>query len=268
MHLDWFTLVAQILNFFVLVWILKRFLYQPILKSMGERETHIRETIVQAEEEKKKAKAERVDLEHQNSEIAKQRDELLKQARNSAQEERQHLIEEARAEFEAARLKYQETLIREQHDLQQELSRQARIEVIAIAQRVLGDLADSEIQERMAHKFCQRLADLNDEEKNQLRRPLEQSPERIATIRHSVAMSPQIRETLQKSVTGILGDLTLNFENKPALGCGIELAVDGQKVAWSVDDYMRSLEISLNEVLTKKTQTNESRSEQPAAACA
>lgn len=268
MHLDWFTLVAQILNFFILVWILKRFLYQPILKAMGEREAHIRDTIVQADEEKKKTQAERIDLEHKNTEFAKQRDELLKQARNDAQEERKHLIEEARAEFETARLRYQKTLVREQNDLQQELSRQARIEVIAIAQRVLGDLADSELQERMAHKFCHRLAALSDEEKDQLRKPLEQSPERLATIRHSVEMSPETRETLRKSITGILGSLTLNFEDKPALGCGIELAVDGQKVAWSVDDYMRSLEISLNELLTKNTQINDSRTEQPAIASA
>ena len=41
MQIDWFTVIAQVLNFFILVFLLKRFLYKPILKAIDEREGKI-----------------------------------------------------------------------------------------------------------------------------------------------------------------------------------------------------------------------------------
>ena len=42
MLIDWFTVVAQAANFLVLVWLLKRFLYKPILGAMDARENESR----------------------------------------------------------------------------------------------------------------------------------------------------------------------------------------------------------------------------------
>ena len=41
MPIDWFTVVAQAINFLILVWLLKRFLYKPILHAIDEREKGI-----------------------------------------------------------------------------------------------------------------------------------------------------------------------------------------------------------------------------------
>ena len=37
MLIDWFTVGAQALNFIILVWLLKRFLYKPILDAIDAR---------------------------------------------------------------------------------------------------------------------------------------------------------------------------------------------------------------------------------------
>jgi F-type H+-transporting ATPase subunit b len=37
MLIDWFTVGAQVLNFLILVWLLKRFLYGPILDAIDAR---------------------------------------------------------------------------------------------------------------------------------------------------------------------------------------------------------------------------------------
>ena len=41
MLIDWFTVGAQVLNFLILVWLLKRFLYKPILNAIDAREKRI-----------------------------------------------------------------------------------------------------------------------------------------------------------------------------------------------------------------------------------
>lgn len=38
MLIDWFTVIAELVNFLILVWLLKRFLYEPVLKAIDERE--------------------------------------------------------------------------------------------------------------------------------------------------------------------------------------------------------------------------------------
>ena len=156
---------------------------------------------------------------------------------------------EARAEFEGARKRYRDALHREKDDFQASLSQRARAEVIAIANRLLGDLADSDLQQRMAGKFVQRLEELSDTEQRRMREAVSESTERVATLRSAVELDPECREKLSKSVRDWLGGASLQFEVLPSLVCGVELAVDGQKVAWSVQDYMRSLTSCLDDLL-------------------
>ncbi len=58
MSIDWITVVAQLLNFLVLVWLLKRFLYRPILDGIDAREVEISTRMAEATEARKKAEAE------------------------------------------------------------------------------------------------------------------------------------------------------------------------------------------------------------------
>ena len=57
MSIDWITVVAQIANFLVLVWLLKRFLYRPILDGIDAREAEITRRMAEAGEAQKKAQA-------------------------------------------------------------------------------------------------------------------------------------------------------------------------------------------------------------------
>ena len=38
MLIDWFTIAAQAVNFLILIWLMKRYLYQPILRAIASRE--------------------------------------------------------------------------------------------------------------------------------------------------------------------------------------------------------------------------------------
>jgi F-type H+-transporting ATPase subunit b len=64
MLIDWFTVGAQVLNFLILVWLLKRFLYKPILHAIDEREKRIAKELADADAKKAEAEKERDEFQH------------------------------------------------------------------------------------------------------------------------------------------------------------------------------------------------------------
>ena len=58
MLIDWFTVIAQIVNFLVLVYLLKRFLYKPIIKAMDGREQRIAGRLEEADKREEEARQE------------------------------------------------------------------------------------------------------------------------------------------------------------------------------------------------------------------
>src|ERR1700733_783694 len=96
MLIDWFTICAQSLNFLILVWLMKRFLYKPILQAIDAREKRIATELADAETKKAEAQKQRDEFQHKNEEFDQQRAALLKKGTDEANAERQRLLDEAR----------------------------------------------------------------------------------------------------------------------------------------------------------------------------
>ncbi|MEO8614423.1 MAG: F0F1 ATP synthase subunit B, partial [Luteolibacter sp.] len=84
MLIDWFTVGAQALNFLILVGLMKRFLYKPILSAIDAREKKIAAELADADAKKADAQKERDDFQHKNEEFDQQRAGLLKKATDEA----------------------------------------------------------------------------------------------------------------------------------------------------------------------------------------
>ena len=110
MLIDWFTVGAQAINFLILVWLLKRFLYKPILHAIDAREKRIAAQLADAEAKKAEAEKERDAFEQKNEAFDRQRAALLKKATDEAKAERQRLLDEARRAADALGAKRQEAL--------------------------------------------------------------------------------------------------------------------------------------------------------------
>jgi hypothetical protein len=87
MLIDWFTVGAQVVNFLILVWLLKRFLYKPILHAIDERERRIAKELADADTRKTEAEKERDKFQKRNDEFDEQREELLSKAKGEARAE-------------------------------------------------------------------------------------------------------------------------------------------------------------------------------------
>lgn len=253
MLIDWFTVGAQALNFLILVWLLKRFLYQPILHAIDEREKRIAAELADAAAKKIEAQKERDDFQHKNEEFDQQRASLLSKATDEAKAERQRLLDEARKAADTLSAKRLETFRNDAEQLNQAVRRRTVQEVFAIARKALTDLAEASLEERMSAVFTNRLRALNGESKEALAAAVKNSPGPIL-VRSAFELPAEQRAAIQRTLNETFSaDIQIRFEAAPDVISGIELTANGQKVAWSIADYLSSLEKGVGELLTERS---------------
>jgi F-type H+-transporting ATPase subunit b len=252
MLIDWFTVLAQVVNFLILVWLLKRFLYRPILDAIDAREKRIARELADADAKKTEAQKERDEFQHKNEAFEQQRAALLSKATDEAKAERQRLLDEARQAADALAAKRQDALRSEQQNLSEALSHRAREEVFAIARKALADLATTSLEERMGAVFARRLREMDGRAKAGLGEALK-SASAPGLVRSAFDLPAEQRAVIQNAVNeAFSADIRLRFETAPDLVSGIELATDGQKLGWSIADYLASLEKSVDELVQQK----------------
>ncbi|MGB5669144.1 MAG: F0F1 ATP synthase subunit B, partial [Sedimenticolaceae bacterium] len=196
MLIDWFTVGAQLLNFLVLAWLLKRFLYRPILDALDAREQRIAAELADADAKRAEADKERDEFQHKNEAFEQQRAELLSKATDEAKVERVRLLDEARQAADALSTKRQETLRNEAKNLNQAISRRTQQEVFAIARKVLADLATTSLEERVGEVFMRRLRALDDQAKEGFVKSLNTATG-PALVRSAFALPAEQRAAIQ-----------------------------------------------------------------------
>jgi F-type H+-transporting ATPase subunit b len=263
MLIDWFTVGAQALNFIILVWLLKRFLYQPILNAVDARERRIAAELADAAAKKAEAQKERDEFQHKNEEFDQQRAALLSQATDEAKAERQQLLDEARKAADALSAKRQEMLRNDAHNLNHAISRRTQQEVFAIARKALTDLATTSLEERMGEVFTRRLREMDGMVKAGLAEALKTAPD-PALVRSAFDLPAEQRVVIQQALNETFSaEIHVRFETAPDLISGIELTTNGYKVAWSIADYLTFLEKGVDELLKGKDRPEASAASQP-----
>jgi F-type H+-transporting ATPase subunit b len=265
MLIDWFTVGAQALNFLILVWLMKRFLYRPILNAIDSREKLIAKELADAGAKKAEAQNERDEFKHKNDEFDLQRAALLAKAVDEAKAERLRLLEEARKAADALSAKRQESLINDARNLNQAVSRLTQKGVFAITRKVLNDLATTSLEDRIGEVFTRRLRGLDGQSKSVLGEALRKNSE-PALIRSTFDLSGTQRLAIQNSLNETFSaDIHLRFETSPDLISGIQLTTNGQNIGWSISDYLATLENGVGELLKEKDKPKAAPAPEPKA---
>jgi F-type H+-transporting ATPase subunit b len=252
MLIDWFTVCAQALNFLILVWLMKHFLYKPVLAAIDAREKLIAGELADAAARKAEAQKDRDDFAHKNQEFDQQRAALLSKATDEAKTQRQRLLDEAGKAADVLSNKRQESLRTDAHNLNLAISLRTQQEVFAIARKTLSDLAGVTLEARMSELFISRLREISGNAKDSLGRALKtaSSP---GIIRSTFVLAADQRAAIQKAINETFSaDIHLRFDIAPDLISGIELSANGEKVAWSIEEYLSSLETGVEALLKKE----------------
>jgi F-type H+-transporting ATPase subunit b len=236
MRLDWHTLVLQAVNFAVLVWLLQRFLYRPVLRAVDGRRAEIDKQLADA----RKAQAEASErLAAANAE----RSEVLKAA--AAEAERAAAARHAAAEREAAALldEVRKSLAAERREALAE-ARQAALDLAAaLARRLLEELPERLRGEAWLERVAESLAQLPAERRAALIGQL--SPASPLAVTTAAALSDDALESWRRRLAGALGGCPVTFRVDPALGAGVELGFPAANLRFSLQSATEALRAEL-----------------------
>lgn len=248
MSIDWLTVAAQIVNFLVLVWLLKRFLYRPILDGIDAREAAISARMSEAA--RIREMSEKAAAEHR-AEIARLksgREGALEEARAAAGAERDAMLAETRARLERERIAREADRAEEARRYTEALHRKGASALVALTRKALDDLAGETLEQRIVARAVERLPEMADA----LRDAAGEARDAVVTSRDG--LSDELRAQLAARIAEVLPGATVRYETDPEQSPGLSLRLAGVQLGWTVEDYVDGLE----EVLDRGNRPEES----------
>lgn len=254
MHIDWFVLLCQIINFLILVYLLKYFLYGRILNAIDAREARLARDYEEAERLKEEAKKSAEAFDQKYQALNARSEEMLNQAREAADTSRKELMAKARAEVDVTQQRWYDTLAREKESFLEDLRRRAGTHVYDTIRRVLSDLADAELEDRILNVFIRQLKESDAERLQDIRNNLAQADLKAGVVvRSGFPLSTAQQDRIIAALESHAPEETpIRFEKSSDIITGIELLVHGHKVSWSVGDYLAALEEAFNQALKEE----------------
>ena len=258
MLINWFTVGAQIVNFLILVALLKKFLYGPIVRAMDAREERIAERLRDAQRQKEKAEAEAEEYSRKNRELDARREGMMREAKEKANEVRRDLVERVQREVEEKKNGWLEMVKNEKEAFIRDLRTRTAQGVLNISRQALKDLANRDMERQLVEVFLEKLDQADPEQIAGLDRSLQEEKE--ITVCTVFELQDSLRDRLMEGVQHWTGrKANVHFEVSKDLLGGIELRSNGRKVAWSLKDYLDSLESDVRAFLDEQTAESRSR---------
>ncbi len=248
MAIDWFTVAAQIVNFLILVWLLKKLLFRPIMNAMERRELGISGRLQQAHEQLKEAEALQQQYQRQLQLLQAEKDAALARAREEAESEKTLLLQQLNDDIQRKRAQFEADLLLQQQELGEQIGLLLAEKSTALCNRILTRLADQSLEQRLIEQFLEKLARMPQAEQSGLKRALEQQGASVTT---RFPPDEATRRKLQQWFNEIVVGCNVTFAQSDALLCGIALEAGGRSWEWTIERYLGELETELIKVPAK-----------------
>jgi len=240
MELNWSTFLLEIINFLVLVWILKRFFYKPILDVIARRRSDIEKTLDGAKALHNDAEA--LQEQYKNRlEVWEQEQLAAKSALTEEIEaERTKQMEALQTTLEKEREKAQAI---EQHQLEvcrQQTEEAALTHGAEFAARLLTTAAGPELEKRLSDLFMQELATLSSEQAKTLRAAGNKTLDKVQ-ITSAYALDGTTRQLLEQSLTTVLGiNGPFHYTQDKTLLAGLRINIGAWVLRANLQDELKS----------------------------
>ena len=245
MLIDWFTVCAQIVNFVILVALMKRFLYGPLIKAIDAREARIAAQLAEADGKSKQAQIAKEKVQREISELENRCTRMVAEARGEADRKRNEMVATARDSVRALEQRWREDLRLEQSTFFNEVRRAATDEILGITRHVLADLAGMEMERSAVEAFLKKLD-------GETLKKLSGGP---ITVVSATQLPAELQCKIEETVARCAGNpVPLRFEQAPEMAWGIELRGDGQRIGWTPDVYLDALEQKLRTELDQRVE--------------
>jgi F-type H+-transporting ATPase subunit b len=241
MEVNWFTVVAQVINFLVLVFLLKRFLYKPVLNAIDTREKKIAAQLNDAAEKKAEAVKECDLFQQKNADLEERRSEILNTMTKEVKAEREKQLEQVRNDSVALQQELERSIAERQRTISAEIKNKTLEEVFAVASKTLRDLGSASLEEQIVQTFIRRINYLNGDERKQFSNAFNAS-DKTLQVTSAFALNEIQMDALQNAVVSLVNrDVAFNYQIDSQLISGIQVAVSNYKLSWNIESYLDDL---------------------------
>jgi len=235
MLIDWFTVLAQIINFLILIFLLKRFLYGPITRAMEERKKKIATAIEQADSAEKKARQHSEELAKEKQNFLEKRERKLAEMRKEIREKQDKSLKEARLEVENLRQTWMDQLTEDKAAFLHKLKSEITSQVMRIGEKVLRDLANEKLERQIITVFLKKVS------KDDLFQSRTISGKLL--IQSGFKLDNEQSEFIRKQLSEyFLEAQNIQFQVIEEIGIGIRIKAGDRKVEWNLANYLGGLE--------------------------
>lgn len=216
---SYWTIALQAINFLVLVWLLQRLLYRPVLAVIESRRAISARALAEAAHTKAIAEEARATLDRERVALVAEHDEVIEKAAAEAAHEREALIEKARREAQALEIETRQQLERERAEFNATVIAEAAQLAVEIAHRLLASAMPNRAIEPFVARAANAIAAMTESERHRLLLPGE-----AVTMVSATPLADDERAVATARLSTVLGrPLAPSFAVSPDLIAGIEL---------------------------------------------
>ncbi len=233
MTIDWWTLGLQTVNVVVLMWLLKRFFWQPVSAMIEERQTSARKILADAEAVQAKADASVAEIEHIRAGFAKERESIVAEARDAGEKARQAILADAASETAALQTAARAAIEKEEREAQEAWSERAGKLAIDIAGRLAARFSGPAVRDAFLGWLIEDIRALPET----TRQAASAKGARIEAIT-ATALDALDQKRFGEAIAEALGTSSpISFVTDPGLIAGVELRGPNLTIAnsWRAD---------------------------------
>lgn len=239
MELNWSTVVLEILNFLILVWILKRFLYQPVLDVIARRQAGIEKTLADAEARHAEAVSLQEQYEGRLAEWSKERQQAREKLSRELAAEHDRKLAELQTALEQEREKARVAGVRRQADAVRKLEETALLQGTRFTTRLLQAAAGPELEARLVDLAINGLTALPAERVSAMRnsygKPLD-----AVRVASAFPLADDQRQRLEQALASIAGEeIPQHFEQDSALLAGVRISIGAWVLGVNLQDELK-----------------------------
>lgn len=239
MELSWSTFILEIINFLVLVWILKRFLYKPVQEIIARRRAGIEKTLAEAKSMRDEATSLQTQYEGRLADWDKERQQAREDLANDLELERSRKLTELQTTLQQEQEKIRVAESQRLHAARQEMEKTALAQGGRFASRLLKQAASVETETRLLELVIDELACLPAERITTLHNSWSTAPQQI-TVRSAFPITDDLRQRLEQAVLTVSAlRLPVQFEQVPELIAGVELTIGSWVLGANLRDELK-----------------------------
>ncbi len=254
MEINWFEIVAQIINFGIVLFILQKLLYKPVMKVMKDREDGIALALNHADQKMNEAQELIERYEQKIEESQAEEEKILNAARKEASRVKETLIESYKEEAEEKRIAFQNDLKQEKEQFIDALGKSLGKNAVKLAGHILTSMSEQDIKKLVFDEFIKKIKDLKLDSSDDSIKMTEDKPQYDFLI---LTSAEEVLEDDKKRLKRVIdekiaNDVNINYKVDESLVIGYELKFETFTLSSNIKKYLEEAEKNVLKILNEQ----------------